>query len=51
MKNSGTMGKAVVTATAWVAAMVWVQSLAQEFPHAAAVAREKKGAGGHSPFL
>ena len=38
------LGSGVVNAVAWVTAVVWVQSLAQEFLHAvgAAEKREKK---------
>ena len=35
-------GSNIVTAAAQVAAMVWVQSLARELPHAAGAARKKK---------
>ena len=35
-------GSGVVTAAAWVAAEAWVQSLAQDLPHAEGVAKKKK---------
>ena len=35
-------GSNIVTAAAQVAAVVWVQSLARELPHAAGAARKKK---------
>ena len=37
-------GSSVVTVVAWVTALVWVRSLAQEFLHTACMA--KKGEGG-----
>ena len=39
----GTAGyrSGVVTAAAWVAAVVWVQSLARELPHAARTGKKK----------
>ena len=33
-------GSGVVTATAWIAAVVWVHSLDRELPHAASVAKK-----------
>ena len=35
-------GSGIVTATAWVTAVVWVQSLAQKLPHAVGVVKKKK---------
>ena len=36
-------GSGIVTAVAQIAAAAWVHTLAQEIPHAAGVAKKKKG--------
>ena len=38
----GGSGSGIVTVATWVAAVVWVWSLAQELPRAVAVAKHKK---------
>ena len=40
-RGTASQGSDIVTAVAWAVAMVWVQSLVQEFPYAVGIANKK----------